>query len=120
MSWIGNPFLGSPLWNQRYWVNMEHYQEGGPAFIHIGGEAEARPTWLEFGLWHTLAEQHNAALFILEHRYYGKSEPTSDMSTENMKYLSSRQALEDLGRFCQVSCQETFQLIFFFVSNFYG
>ena len=78
---------------------MEHFQEGGPAFIHIGGEAEANPIWLEYGLWHTLAQEHHAAMFILEHRYYGKSEPTPDMHTQNMKYLSSRQALEDLATF---------------------
>merc|ERR1711962_1163507 len=66
---------GSPTWSQRFWVNTEYFQEGGPAFIHIGGEAEANPIWLEYGLWHTLAQEHHAAMFILEHRYYGKSEP---------------------------------------------
>merc|ERR1711892_864276 len=38
-------------------------------------------------------------MFILEHRYYGQCRPTEDMSTENMKFLSSRQALEDLAHF---------------------
>ena len=32
-------------------------------------------------------------------RYYGQSKPTEDMSTMNMRYLSSRQGLEDLGHF---------------------
>ena len=36
---------------------------------------------------------------MLEHRFYGQSRPTEDLSRENMKYLSSRQALEDAGRF---------------------
>merc|ERR1712012_53835 len=36
-------------WNQRYWENLEFYQEGGPAFIMIGGEAEASAGWLKFG-----------------------------------------------------------------------
>ena len=36
---------------------------------------------------------------MLEHRFYGESKPTEDMSRENMKYLSSRQGLEDAGRF---------------------
>ena len=35
----------------------------------------------------------------MEHRFYGESKPTEDMSRENMKYLSSRQGLEDAGRF---------------------
>ena len=82
---------------------MEHYKEGGPAFIDIGGESEASPRWaspsFEFDLWYNLAKEHNAAMFTLEHRYYGESHPTQDMSTKNMKYLSSRQALQDLAMF---------------------
>merc|ERR1711892_1185849 len=64
-------------WPQRFWEKLDHYVEGGPAFIFIGGEGEASPGWLN----------------------YGQSKPTEDMSTENMRYLSSRQGLEDLGHF---------------------
>merc|ERR1719228_1966874 len=86
-------------WGQRFWENMEHYAVGGPAFIMIGGEAEASPGWLNYGQWYKWAEENGAAMFLLEHRYYGQSHPTEDMSTENMRYLSSRQGLEDLGHF---------------------
>merc|ERR1719500_2470248 len=86
-------------WGQRFWENMEHYAPGGPAFIMIGGEAEASPGWLNYGQWYKWAEENGAAMFLLEHRYYGQSHPTEDMSTENMRYLSSRQGLEDLGHF---------------------
>jgi len=37
----------------------------------------------------------------LEHRYYGKSTPFDTFSTENLKYLSSKQALFDLAVFRQ-------------------
>ena len=90
---------GSPLWRQRYWYNFAHYEEGGPALIMIGGEGEASPGWLNYGIWTKYAEENNAALFLLEHRFYGQSHPTEDMATENMRYLSSRQALEDLATF---------------------
>ena len=30
------------------------------------------------------------------HRYYGDSHPTEDLSLPNMRYLSSRQALQDI------------------------
>merc|ERR1712168_864567 len=86
-------------WSQRFWENLEHYAEGGPAFIMIGGEAEASPGWLNYGQWYKWAEENGAAMFLLEHRYYGQSHPTEDMTTENMRYLSSRQGLEDLGHF---------------------
>jgi len=87
------------MWQQRFWENLEHYVEGGPAFIMIGGEAEANPKWLTYGQWSKWAKENGAAMFLLEHRYYGQSQPTEDMSTENMRYLSSRQGLEDLGHF---------------------
>jgi len=86
-------------WPQRFWESWENYVEGGPAFIMIGGEAEASPGWIGYGQWSKWAKENGAAMFLLEHRYYGKSRPTEDMSTENMRYLSSRQGLEDLGHF---------------------
>ena len=66
------------------------YKEGGPVFLQIGGEGEASPGFLYNGAWLEWANKHNAALFILEHRYYGLSHPTSDLSTENLQWLSSR------------------------------
>jgi len=91
--------VGTPTWNQRYWANFDEYEEGGPALIFIGGEGEASPTWLNYGVWYSIAQENKAAMFILEHRFYGQSRPTEDMSLENMKYLSSRQGLEDLATF---------------------
>ena len=86
-------------WPQRFWSNWDNYVEGGPAFIMIGGEGEANPRWLTYGQWSEWAKENGAAMFLLEHRYYGQSKPTEDMSAENMRYLSSRQGLEDLGHF---------------------
>ena len=86
-------------WPQRYWENLDVYRGEGLAFLHIGGEAEASPGWLEYGAWYKWAQENGAAMFVLEHRYYGQSKPTEDMSTGNMKYLSSRQGLEDAGHF---------------------
>ena len=91
--------LEGATWSQRFWENMEHYVPGGPAFIMIGGEGEASPGWLNYGQWYKWAKENGAAMFLLEHRYYGQSQPTEDMSTENMRYLSSRQGLEDLAHF---------------------
>lgn len=86
-------------WNQRFWANWENYDGDGLAFLHIGGEAPASPGWLQYGAWYEWAQMHGAAMFVLEHRYYGNSRPTPDMTTGNMKYLSSRQGLEDAGHF---------------------
>jgi thymus-specific serine protease len=45
-----------------------------------------------------LAQEHKALLVNVEHRFYGESYPTLDMSTANLKYLSSQQGLADLAR----------------------
>uniref|UniRef100_A0AC35TME6 Serine protease K12H4.7 n=1 Tax=Rhabditophanes sp. KR3021 TaxID=114890 RepID=A0AC35TME6_9BILA len=88
-------------YKQTYWYNTDHYVAGGPAFLMMGGEAAEDDFWttddnLQFGV---LAKNANAAMFTLEHRYYGTSLPVSDLSTGNLKYLSSRQALADAAAF---------------------
>lgn len=42
----------------------------------ISGEAEASPKWSVGGQWNEYAKSYNAACFLLEHRFYGKSKPT--------------------------------------------
>ena len=48
-----------------------------------------------------LAKKFGAAMVTLEHRYYGKSNPFDSLTTENLKFLSSKQALYDLATFRQ-------------------
>jgi len=86
-------------WKQRFWINWSYYKPGGPALIMIGGEGEANPAWLEAGSWVKYARDEGAAMLLLEHRYYGQSHPTEDMSVKNLVWLSSRQALADLANF---------------------
>ncbi|KAK5979165.1 Serine carboxypeptidase S28, partial [Trichostrongylus colubriformis] len=45
------------------------------------------------------AKERGAVLFDLEHRFYGQSRPTADQSVENLRFLSSRQAIEDIAEF---------------------
>lgn len=45
-----------------------------------------------------LAQKHQALLINIEHRFYGASYPTADMSTANLEWLSSEQALADVAR----------------------
>lgn len=46
-----------------------------------------------------LAPKHGALMVALEHRYYGPSNPFSDLATENLQWLNSEQALEDMAFF---------------------
>lgn len=65
----------------------------------IGGEGPANPAWMDHGTWLIYAEKVGALCLMLEHRFYGKSHPTNDLSTDNLRFLSSRQALADLAHF---------------------
>mmetsp|Transcript_10790 Transcript_10790/g.16409 ORF Transcript_10790/g.16409 Transcript_10790/m.16409 type:complete len:496 (-) Transcript_10790:218-1705(-) len=90
--WEGN--------GQRYWVNKEFWGGPGyPMFVFIGGEGEESCSRLTSRMYmYDLAQQHKAIMVNVEHRFYGESYPTADMSTENLAYLSSQQGLADLAR----------------------
>lgn len=62
----------------------------------IGGEGTENPKWTVSGYWIDLAKEFDALCILVEHRFYGNSHPTIDMSVDNLKYLSSEQALADL------------------------
>jgi len=86
-------------WLQRYFINDTFYKDGGPIFLMIGGEGEANPIWMKYGAWIDYAEKLGAYCIQLEHRFYGKSHPTEDLSVKNLEFLTSEQALADLASF---------------------
>ncbi|KAK2575849.1 hypothetical protein KPH14_007223 [Odynerus spinipes] len=88
-------------WKQRYFQNTEYYKPDGPIFLLIGGEGAAQAKWMVEGQWIEYAKQHGAMCFQLEHRFYGKSHPTADMSVKNLVYLNSEQALADVAYFIE-------------------
>jgi len=67
----------------------------------IGGESGEDPYWVEEGdlEWTQLASEVGAMVFLLEHRFYGSSQPTGDLSFDSLKYLTSEQALADVNNF---------------------
>jgi len=85
---------------QRYYVSTRYWSSSaGPVFVYVGGEDELVSGYLAGGEIVELAKKYKALLLGLEHRFYGKSMPTDGMKLENIKYLSSRQALQDLKNF---------------------
>ncbi|POM57551.1 Serine protease family S28, partial [Phytophthora palmivora] len=76
----------------KYWTKSD-----GPVILYIGGEGalEQAPG----GFVHVIAQKFSAKILALEHRFYGKSTPNGDLSTENYRYLTVQQALADLKHF---------------------
>lgn len=54
---------------------------------------------LRFGHMYDMAKALNGLLFYTEHRFYGETRPTEDLSLENLRFLNIDQALADLAHF---------------------
>lgn len=64
------------VWEQRFFMNDEFYTPGSPMFVFLGGEWIITPYRLTNSLMYDMADDLNASIFYLEHRYYGESRPT--------------------------------------------
>ncbi|KAI4327698.1 hypothetical protein L6164_020127 [Bauhinia variegata] len=85
---------------QRYYEFLDFFRvPDGPIFIVICGESSCNGIANDY--ISVLAKKFGAAVVSLEHRYYGKSSPFKSLTTENLRYLSSKQALFDLATFRQ-------------------
>lgn len=87
---------------QRYWVLDTYFdREYGPVFLYICGEYTCPGVPDERQYPVVLARKFGALLLVLEHRYYGASQPFGEKSWsyENLKYLTVNLALADLAYF---------------------
>ncbi|WVW79480.1 hypothetical protein I302_101449 [Kwoniella bestiolae CBS 10118] len=88
---------------QRYWINTSFYREGGPVFLLDGGETSGkdRVPFLEKGILQILSNATNGIGIVLEHRYYGESVPVKSFSTDDLRFLNNKEALEDSAYFIE-------------------
>ncbi|XP_024032858.1 probable serine protease EDA2 [Morus notabilis] len=83
---------------QRYYEFLDNFRiPEGPIFLKICGEGPCNGIQNDY--LSILSKKFGAAIVSLEHRYYGKSSPFKSLTTENLKFLSSKQALFDLAAF---------------------
>ncbi|TDL22164.1 peptidase S28 [Rickenella mellea] len=92
---------GEGTFQQRYWVNGRHYKTGGPVIVLDGGETSGknRIPFLDTGIVEILAKATNGLGIVLEHRYYGKSIPVYNFSTDSMRWLNNAQSAADSANF---------------------
>ncbi|MGZ3649552.1 MAG: S28 family serine protease [Bdellovibrionota bacterium] len=84
--------------NQRFWIESHYAQdENSPILLHIGGEYNAEGDLNDFDLEY--AKALHSHIVYLEHRYYGMSQPFSDLSAQNLKFLTVDNAIADLAEF---------------------
>ena len=83
-------------YKQRYWVDDDFYTGEGPVFVYICGEY--RCTVPETRLYpFMIGATYGARFLVVEHRFYGDSQPFDDWSLDSLQYLSSQQGLADLA-----------------------
>jgi len=91
----------------RYFVNESYWKPEdptSPVFLCVGGEGPPLNWEVLVSSDHCndmveLAASTGALLLALEHRYYGLSIPNHSLETDNLKWLTSEQALEDIASF---------------------
>ncbi|XP_058060297.1 putative serine protease K12H4.7 [Anopheles bellator] len=79
-----------------YLHNDQYYRQGGPLFVVVGGHHRIDPYFMENSHFRDVAALNGAFLATNEHRYFGRSSPTEDYSSENLRFLRTEQALFDL------------------------
>ena len=87
--------------NLRYWYDDSNYKPGGPVFVLLSGETDGtgRLPFLQKGIVAQVTQATGGVGVILEHRYYGTSFPVPDLSTENLRFLSTEQSLAEINYF---------------------
>ncbi|KAG8929884.1 hypothetical protein FRC02_004917 [Tulasnella sp. 418] len=96
-----NPALGT--FKQRYFFDDTYSKgQGSPIVLSTPGEQDASDHWTTLvgsTTMRNLMYQLGAAGIILEHRYWGQSSPYDVLSTENLKYLTLENSMEDIKYF---------------------
>ncbi|KAI0040522.1 peptidase S28 [Auriscalpium vulgare] len=97
-----NPSLGT--FQQRYWSTWEYYKPGGVIILTTPGEttADGYTGYLTNDTINgQIAQAHNGATIVLEHRFYGQSNPLPDLSVESLRLHTIQQAIDDLEYFAK-------------------
>lgn len=108
----------SMVYNQRF--HEKKFGEG-PMFIYIGGEGTLTDGCLRSGMFRDMSETYEAHSFCLEHRFYGESFPENKfVELDDLKYLSSHQALADLAYFISKKKSYSHQKVIVFGCSYPG
>jgi len=94
--------LNNLTFRQRYWIMDDFYDhDKGPAILLICGEYTCQGVRSDRQFPAVLAKEFKGIIFVLEHRFYGESQPfgVDSWSIDNLRYLNVEQALNDLAYF---------------------
>lgn len=89
----------SKTFKQRFFVDSQ-YAVGSqaPVFYVICGEWNCAGTG-SYSYVESLAKKMQGHIVALEHRFYGESLPTTNLTSQNLQYLNLQAAIDDLATF---------------------
>ncbi|KAF8552214.1 hypothetical protein OG21DRAFT_1465999 [Imleria badia] len=97
-----NPGLGT--FQQRYWINCWYIPLCGPIILFTPGEGNA-DNYTSYLTNETIngmiAQQQQGATVMLEHRFFGYSNPYDNLTSQSLELLTIQQAIDDLVYFAQ-------------------
>lgn len=80
-NYIDHNNTATGTYNQRYWENTQYWTDtNSPNFIYFCGEYVCSPP-ADRHFPFQVGANMGARLFVIEHRFYGESQPTADWST---------------------------------------
>ncbi|RDX48552.1 peptidase S28 [Lentinus brumalis] len=89
---------------QRYWHSYEFYEPGGTIVLMTPGEvsADGFTGYLTNSTINGMIMQAtNGAGIVLEHRFFGKSNPYPDLSVKSLRVHTIQQSIDDLEYFAK-------------------
>ncbi|KAH7925529.1 hypothetical protein BV22DRAFT_1104894 [Leucogyrophana mollusca] len=96
------PNIGT--FKQRFWMNWEFYEKGGPIILLTPGEtnADGFDGYLtNRSINGMIAQQEKGATVVIEHRFFGFSNPYDNLTSQSLEVLTIQQAIDDLVYFAQ-------------------
>ncbi|KAG1728260.1 serine carboxypeptidase S28-domain-containing protein [Suillus paluster] len=95
-----DPGLGT--FQQRYWMDWEFYEPGGPIILMTPGESNAvgfQAYLTNVTIIGLIAQQQKGAAVVVEHRFFGDSNPYDNLTSQSLAVLTIQQAVDDLVYF---------------------
>ncbi|KAK7584024.1 hypothetical protein V9T40_004987 [Parthenolecanium corni] len=86
-------------WRQWYYKEESYYKKGGPVYLFISDRSDVDLSLVKGNYWFLHAQGQHAMIFILEHRFFSRSQPFTNTVTRNLQYLHSAQAVADAASF---------------------
>ncbi|EFX06147.1 serine-type peptidase [Grosmannia clavigera kw1407] len=89
---------------QRFWLDTHFWDgPGSPVFLFMAGEEDASGYlgYLREGIPGLYAENFGGLVVVIEHRYFGKSQPFDTLTAETLRFLDLPNSMKDMTYFAQ-------------------